>query len=85
MRFSLLLSTLVGACCATGATEEHIHIGFDLKPTYGTSAVAYANGTLVGLACVEGNGDYKDTMRKLSLETSTHLAYVFLAKYLTQN
>jgi hypothetical protein len=77
MRTSVLFTFLVSACCAIDtAADDLIHIGFDLKPTYGTSAVAYPNGTLVGVAYVEGSDDYKNAMRTLSLESSTHPAYV---------
>jgi hypothetical protein len=77
MRASFLLTLLLSAYCAIDiAADDLIHVGFDLKPTYGTSAVAYPNGTLVGVAYVEGSDDYKNAMRTLSLESSTHPAYV---------
>lgn len=79
MRFSILLSLLLSTCCATPA-DNIVHVGFDLKPTYGTSAVAYENGTLAAIVHVTGNGDYKEAMRKLSMESSTHRACVTLTK-----
>lgn len=75
MRTSLLLSFIALACTAIAtAADDLYYVGFDLKPTYGTSAVVYANGTLADDACIEGDESYKDTMRKLSLDSSTHRA-----------
>ena len=79
MHFSLLLNLLLSACCAI-SVDGAVYVGFDLKPTYGTSAIAFANGSLAAVAYVAGNADYQKTMRKLSLESSTHRAYVKLIK-----
>lgn len=65
MRTSLLLSSLAAACSTVhAATDSLFYVGFDLKPTYGTSAVIHANGTVTSVADVEGDKTYKETMRK---------------------
>jgi hypothetical protein len=64
----------MGACCA--AVANMIYVGFDLKPPYGTSAIAYENGTLVGVVKIEATPKYRGKMHRLSSEASTHAAYV---------
>lgn len=74
MRAHFLISLLVCASRALSAQSD-VYIGLDLKPIYGTSAIAYGNGTVIGIARVEGNNHYQHTMKKISLQSSTHKAY----------
>ncbi|KAF2225241.1 hypothetical protein BDZ85DRAFT_90644 [Elsinoe ampelina] len=49
-------------------------IGFDLTSTYGVAAVSYPNGTNVAIAKIDGSTKYRETIHRLSLETSKHIA-----------
>ncbi|KAI0156555.1 hypothetical protein GGR57DRAFT_463809 [Xylariaceae sp. FL1272] len=48
-------------------------IGFDLNPSYATVAVSYPNGSIYNIARVEGDGAYREMMRRLSLPSSQHI------------
>ena len=50
-------------------------IGFDLSPEGGRAAISYANGTVLDIAHVSGSTEYRDTIYRLSKESSQHLAY----------
>jgi hypothetical protein len=69
---SLLLS---GFCAAATPNPGRVSVGFDLNHDHGTAAVSYPDGTLQEVARLEGSSEYRETMRKLSLWSSTHLAY----------
>ncbi|KAG8629474.1 hypothetical protein KVT40_003339 [Elsinoe batatas] len=49
-------------------------IGFDLTAFYGTVAISYPNGTTHPIHKVEGNEKYRETWKRLSLESSKHIA-----------
>lgn len=76
MRLSFITSLLGGIVGAVDVGEGHFFAGFDFRPSYGTSAVAYANGTLLDVAIVYGGDEYKKTMQRLSKGSSTYKAYV---------
>ncbi|KAI1269958.1 hypothetical protein F5Y18DRAFT_437765 [Xylariaceae sp. FL1019] len=48
-------------------------IGFDFSPYYGTVAVSYPNGSIHNIARLEGDGAYRELMRRLSLSSSQHI------------
>ena len=50
-------------------------VGFNLGPSSGSVAVDYRNGTVI-VDSVDGDEVYCETMARLSLPSSAHLAYV---------
>ncbi|KAH9905505.1 hypothetical protein F4778DRAFT_730187 [Xylariomycetidae sp. FL2044] len=52
---------------------HHFGIGIDLSPSYATVAVSYPNGSTFSIARVDGDGDYREMMLRLSLPSSQHL------------
>lgn len=47
-------------------------VGFDLSSDYGATAVSFSNGTTIDLGAARGVSEYIETIRKLSLESSSH-------------
>ncbi|KAF2743654.1 hypothetical protein M011DRAFT_461495 [Sporormia fimetaria CBS 119925] len=53
------------------------YVGISLHPSYGAISILFENGTTVSQT-VLGSSSYLETMHKLSLASSRHLAYVVL-------
>ncbi|KAK3065286.1 hypothetical protein LTS18_003160 [Coniosporium uncinatum] len=55
-------------------SKVHLGIGFDLTPSYGTVAISLPNGSTCSIAKVSGSTAYHDTLARLALPSSQHLA-----------
>jgi hypothetical protein len=56
----------------TGLKNQTWAVGMDLSAGYGTASVAFNNGTIVEVARWKGDGQYVETMKRLSLQLSAH-------------
>lgn len=54
---------------------DSIQVGFNLQDTYGTVAISYPNGTLVGIGRANGGDGYRKLMEKYSDSSNMHLAW----------
>ena len=59
--------------------EPQFDVGFNLGPSSGSIAIDYRNGTVI-VERVVGDEAYCETMARLSLPSSAHLAYVYHQK-----
>jgi hypothetical protein len=72
LRRSLFNIFFLAVLVMGAGNDGGLGFGFDLKYSYGTVAISYANGTLQEIARVDSGPQYQDTIRRLSLWSSEH-------------
>jgi hypothetical protein len=64
-------------CKQTHLTAESLSIGISLTASYGTVSIRRSDGSFTDIGRVDGDQIYVDMMRRFSLLSSEHPAYVF--------
>ncbi|KAL6722231.1 hypothetical protein ACLMJK_001338 [Lecanora helva] len=49
-------------------------VGLDLSASYGSAAMSFPNGTINTIATISAKEEYKEVMKRLSLDSSRHLS-----------
>jgi hypothetical protein len=64
-----------------GTSTTSVALGISLTAKYGIVSVRHPDGSFKDVGRTEGSQKYRDMMRRFSLTSSSHLAYVFLEIY----